>query len=303
MSRPTLTKQLDSDQLPFHKVNTHRRVYLEDVLDFRHQRLLRQRKAYEAMMLESGALGINEQLGPGSVHDGGVSDLDRAGAADILDRTYAAISGIVTALDEVELARPSRCAGWGVGDVLFHQLLDARRALRTFATPAPPPADVDDIGYWRLFGPDSGTDFALGSADSVAHARYVRIAAAAYPPGTLVGEWRDTSEAAVRAARACPYETVGTQGHVLRTGDFVATLVVEATVHHLDLTVSLTGAPDPDPAALTLVRRVLDGLLGQPLPVDWTAVVYALKGTGRLPLTPADRAVLSPLAAHFPLFG
>ena len=36
-----------------------------------------------------------------------------------------------------------------------------------------------------------------------------------------------------------PYGVIGcveTQGHVLRASDFVATLVLEATVHHLDLT-------------------------------------------------------------------
>jgi hypothetical protein len=83
---------------------------------------------------------------------------------------------------------------------------------------------------------------------------------------------------------------------------FTATLVVEAAVHYLDLTVALPGAPAPDPAALALVRRVLDGLLGAPLPAAWDGVTAALRGTGREPLTEADRRALGPLAARFPLF-
>jgi hypothetical protein len=82
-----------------------------------------------------------------------------------------------------------------------------------------------------------------------------------------------------------------------------ATLAVEAAVHFLDLTVGLPSAPPPDPASAGLVRRVLDGLLGQPLPTGWDDVEYALKGTGRVPLTAGDRSLLGPLAARFPLFG
>lgn len=53
--------------------------------------------------------------------------------------------------------------------------------------------------------------------------------------------------------------------------------------------------------ALRLVRGTLDGLLGAQL--DWDDQAYALKGTGRMPLTDDDRIALGPLAARFPLFG
>ena len=106
-----------------------------------------------------------------------------------------------------------------------------------------------------------------------------------------------------RAARACHAPGVATQGHVLRPADFAATLTVEAAVHFLDLTVALPGAPPPAPGPLALVHRVLDGLLGHPLPAAWDAVSSALKGTGRVTLTGADRAVLGADAERFPLFG
>jgi hypothetical protein len=90
---------------------------------------------------------------------------------------------------------------------------------------------------------------------------------------------------------------------VLTVADFAATLAVEAAVHYLDLTVALPGAPAPEPASLALVRRVLDGLLGAPVPASWDDVTAALKGTGREPLTEADRQSLGHSAGKFPLFG
>ena len=183
--------------------------------------------------------------------------------------------------------------------VLYHELLDARRALRTFASPADQPPDCDDVSYWTDYAPGGSADFA---GESAAHARYVRIAAAAYPPGALAWEWSETAAAAVRAGRACGHRAVTTQGHVLTVAGFAATLAVEAAVHYLDLTVALPAAPAPEPASLTLVRRVLAGLLGAQVPAAWDDVTAALKGTGREPLTEADRQALGPLAARFPLF-
>jgi len=131
----------------------------------------------------------------------------------------------------------------------------------------------------------------------------IRIVAAAYPPGALAWEWRETAAAACRAARACPHGALTTQGHVLATADFIATLAVEAAVHYLDLTAGLPAAPPPDAASLALVRRVLDGLLGTPLPGDWDDRTCALKGTGREALTAAERSALGARADRLPLFG
>jgi len=229
-----------------------------------------------------------------------VTELDRAQVEKALESAYQNVTTVADRLGDADLMRPSRCAGWAVGDVLYHQLLDARRALRTFASPSAGPPDVDDVGYWRAYAPQG--DAADGGPEAAAHARHVRIVAAAYPPGTLAWEWRETAAAAGRAARACRNRAVTTQGHVLTTADFIATLVVEATVHYLDLTVGLPAAPPPDAAGLALVRRVLDGLLGTPMPAGWDDRTCALKGTGREEITADDRAVLGALAGRLPLF-
>ncbi len=230
-----------------------------------------------------------------------MQQLGRELAETALDGAYAQVTEAITGLDNTSFFRGSRCAGWAVGDVLYHELLDARRALRTFATPGSGPPDRDDISYWRPFGADG--EIAPGSDAAAEHARYVRIAASAYRPDQLTWEWTETAEAACRAGRACRYELVATQGHVLRTADFIGTLAVEAAVHYLDLAAGLADPPPADPIALRLVRRVMDGLLGAPLPLDWDDETYALKGTGRLALTDAERSGLGPAADRFPLFG
>jgi len=234
-----------------------------------------------------------------------VSDLDRAAALGALDAAYQKVTAVTTGLGEADLMRPTRCAGWAVADVLYHQLLDARRALRTFASPSDAPVDRDDVSYWRAYAPaevSAADGNGAGADESAAHARYVRIAASAYPPGTLAWEWSETAAAACRAARACRHQAVTTQGHVLTVTSFAATLAVEAAVHYLDMTFELPGAPAPDPASLTLVRRVLAGLLGAPLPGSWDDVTAALKGTGRELLTGEDRRALGPSTGKFPLF-
>lgn len=223
---------------------------------------------------------------------------DRDAAATAVADAYDRLTAAVTGLDDRAFLTQTRCAGWCVQDLLFHVLLDAQRALVTLASPTDSAPDRDLVTYWQDWRP--GQD----GAASLAHARSVRIASSAYArPAGLVAKWRDTTEAAVRAARACRYERVATQGHVLAVPDFLATLAVEAAVHHLDLTADLDDAPAPAVTALALVRRTLDGLLGASAPASWDDTTYALKGTGRLPLDAADRAALGGAADRFPLFG
>jgi len=60
MSRPTLVRLIDSGDIPSHKVGSHRRLLMQDVLSYRQQQIRRQRQAYEALMLETDALGLND---------------------------------------------------------------------------------------------------------------------------------------------------------------------------------------------------------------------------------------------------
>ncbi|MFI2139050.1 maleylpyruvate isomerase N-terminal domain-containing protein [Streptomyces griseofuscus] len=72
----------------------------------------------------------------------------------------------------------------------------------------------------------------------------------------------ETASALVTAAEDVdPRFVVGTQGHVLTSGDWMRTLAVEATVHHLDLVAHLPTALQPAKDGLACVRATIDALL------------------------------------------
>lgn len=219
-----------------------------------------------------------------------------ASMPELLAELYVAERAAVAGLREADYSRPTRTA-WTVRELLFHQLLDAQRTLVALASPAEPdePPDVDAVTYWTPFKPDAEWNDA--------HARFVRVAASAYSSGAaLVDHFVTTTEASARAVAMTGQDArVRTQGHVITVADLASTLVVEATTHLLDFTVDLEGAPAPPPAALAEARRVLEGLHGGPLPHGWDDTAAVLKGTGRVPLSDADRDELG--AGWRPLLG
>ncbi|WP_206340065.1 maleylpyruvate isomerase N-terminal domain-containing protein [Blastococcus litoris] len=215
---------------------------------------------------------------------------------DLLTTAYGDLSTTLASLTVEEGWQPTGCAGWTPVDLGFHLLGDARRALVALNTPAPGPVDRTAVDYWSAWRPPApGDDEELWST---------RIAASVH--GGLIGiarRYAETSAAVlVAAGRVDAGDLVATQGHVLTVADLCSTLVVEAAVHHLDLVAHLT-RPGPAPGPLAEVRRVLEGLLGRPLPQGWDDGTAARRGTGREPLTTADRAELGGAAADFPLFG
>ncbi|HET6739005.1 MAG TPA: maleylpyruvate isomerase N-terminal domain-containing protein [Kribbella sp.] len=220
------------------------------------------------------------------------------GLAATLGRAYGRLTETVQGLSDADFERETRCPGMPVGPLLVHLLYDAERALIAFASPAVVEPDRDFVTYWQDFPPQPDGDTS-----------FVRSVAAAYrKPGLLVQHWREVSEAAVRAAAAglaTKGHRVETQGHVLRAADFVATLVLEATVHHLDLIVGLPDAPEPDPEGLQVTARTLDGLFGPEAwdEIAWDTTTYILKATGREPLNDADLDMLGPHASRLPLLG
>ncbi|MEU7058081.1 maleylpyruvate isomerase N-terminal domain-containing protein [Streptomyces sp. NPDC046197] len=216
--------------------------------------------------------------------------------ADALRASYRALMDLVAPLEEEDSWLPTDCTGWAVRDLVFHLVMDAQRALVALHTPATAPADRDAVTYWQDWRPDP-----VGAANG---RRYSRVGASMFLYFRQLRELcLDTAAAAVTAAASAdPRQRVSTQGHVLAAGDLMATLAVEATVHHLDLTVRLPGAPAPSSEGLATVRSTLDGLLGRPVPLNWSDTQYARAGTGRLPLTRAERDALGADADRLPLF-
>jgi Mycothiol maleylpyruvate isomerase N-terminal domain len=218
-------------------------------------------------------------------------------ARDAFVAEYTLLDELAASLTDEQLLRPSRCLGWSVCDVLCHLDLGMVEILVGLASPTDRQADTDFAAYWR--------DCCAPGEPDLGHARWIRLVASAYArPGGVVRHLRLTTGAALRQAQAAPGDRcLQFQGHVIEMGDFLATWVVEAAVHHLDLTLELPDAPPPVPASLRVTCETLDALLGGPVQGDWDDTTYALKGTGRLPLTAEEAGALGPLAQRFPLFG
>ncbi|MBB0231641.1 hypothetical protein FOE67_19585 [Streptomyces calidiresistens] len=218
-------------------------------------------------------------------------------AVDVWAATRDAFVSVLVDLDEERSRLPSGCAGWAVRDLVFHCLCDLRRGLVALHTPADREPDRDAVDYWA--------DWVPGTDGSPADRKLSRIVAELHPDFTELRDlYAETSAALLHAAAGtAPGERVATQGHVLTADDLVRTLAVEATIHHLDLIVSLPGAPGPSPEGLAEVRRTLDGLLGHPAPEAWDDARYALIATGRAALSDAEAGDPGVDAGRFPLFG
>jgi hypothetical protein len=217
-------------------------------------------------------------------------------SVELLRASYEPLRSLVGDLDEAGSWLPTGCEGWAARDLTHHHLGDARRALVALHNPRLEPPDRDAVTYWHDWAPDP-----RGAADGL---RFTRVGASMFTMfGPLRELYLETTAAVLHAAAAAgPEIPVATQGHVLLTKDLLSTLTVEAVVHHLDFLVGIPDAVRPDPLALAHVRTILDGLLGQPVPLAWDDEHYALAATGRTPLTAAERLRMGELAARFPLF-
>lgn len=58
VSRPHLVKLLEEDEIPFHKVGTHRRVYREDVLDYKARQREEAEEAMQNLTDQAQELGL-----------------------------------------------------------------------------------------------------------------------------------------------------------------------------------------------------------------------------------------------------
>jgi uncharacterized protein (TIGR03083 family) len=219
-----------------------------------------------------------------------------AGAAAFVGQLGTLVSA-ASGLDDVDLGAASRCRGWLVGDVLVHVHLGLQEMLLGLLDPSDAEPDRDAATYWTAFVPRLDP-----AADDLAGARFVRLLAAAYRrPTSLVAHLRPTADGLVRAVRAAAPGVVRFQGHLLATGDFLATWAVELAVHHLDIARELD-LPDPYPGALRLARETVEALVGE-LPARWSDETAVLVGTGRVALDDTLRQQAGPLAQRLPAFG
>lgn len=118
--------------------------------------------------------------------------------------------------------------------------------------------------------------------------------------GGAVAHLRDLTDAVAAAARERPDGPIRFQGHVMSSGDFLATWAVELAVHHLDLMVDLDLEP-PTVPALHLARRTVEARTDDSLPAELDDVDAVLLGTGRRPPSPNEAELLGRTAERLPV--
>lgn len=220
-------------------------------------------------------------------------------AQGALTEAYSEITRLLGTLEPSDLQQASRCAGWVVGDVLFHLLTNAQATLVALSGSVTEQPECDWLTYWRREATRRSPE-----ADR-RQARYVRLGAAAYPaPDDLIRHWQETSDAVSKVAEYAPgARTVSFEGVGMNVTDVFAVTAVGATIHHLDMLAELAGKPQPRPAAMELTVRTLDGLLGDIDRPHWEDTTFVLKMTGRASLSVAERRFLDERNFRLPLIG
>ncbi len=218
----------------------------------------------------------------------------RSAFVDQLDRFVGACG----ALTDHDLLAPSRCRGWAVLDVVVHVRAGLQEMLGGVVSPSAEAPDTDAASYWAAAVPSADAE-----TDDLDALLWTRRTASAYRrPTSAVRQLGDVADGVRSGVQGMPEGAVRFQGHVLSSGDFLATWAVELAVHHLDVAVALE-LPPPTAPSLELSRRTAEALLAAPLPVEIPDADAVLLATGRRPPTAPEAQLLGPLAARLPVLG
>jgi|SRR5690348_14794240 mycothiol maleylpyruvate isomerase-like protein len=201
-------------------------------------------------------------------------------------------------LSDLQLMAASRCLGWTVGDVIVHIHLGLQEMLLGLVSGTVEEPDVDASSYWRIALPTNDED-----ADKLAGMRFIRLLSGSYRrPSGAVRHMLPAVEGIRAAASRLAPGAVRFQGHVLSSGDFLATWAVELAIHHLDMGRELALSA-PLPSALRLARLTVEALAGAAAPRMWSDETTVLLGAGRTSPNAEQRTEASTLIRHLPVLG
>jgi uncharacterized protein (TIGR03083 family) len=211
----------------------------------------------------------------------------------------------VDALSDGDFARPTRCPGWSVAELVAHCEGMLHRLVGENAQPVAGDAEIDRAGYYRYDpdGPREGEDPARTFSEVIRDRVIDEV-------GGRSGEQLRASLAgavagAVAGMREIPADRViKRSGHPRMTfGEFVASRSLEFGVHTMDIAHALGRPERVQPAAEAIVTGILDELLQEPVPdsLGWDPTTYILAATGRRQLEADERSQLGALALRFPL--
>jgi hypothetical protein len=182
-----------------------------------------------------------------------------------------------TAMTDLELLAPARCLGWSRLEVVVHVRMGLEELAITTTKRMAADADHDAASYWRTHSDDR-------DEDPVPHILWLRRVASAHSrPSGAIPHLRVVADAAKSAVKAMAPGVVDFQGKRMRSGDFLATWVVELAVHQLDLDRGSEGTDSGrGPSGLDWARQTLEALAEKPLPAALDDRSAVLLGLGRI---------------------
>jgi uncharacterized protein (TIGR03083 family) len=212
--------------------------------------------------------------------------------AAAFDAEAGVLLTVVSGLTDADLAEPSPCAPWTVGELACHVLIGAGRIGPALADPEG--ADDPLISTAEYYRRDQRFSAAT-NADRIETAR--ALARQLSGPGAMAAELgRRCRQSAELLAAAPPGRTVITRhGDRMMLLDFARTRVVELALHGLDLAQGLSRQPWLTSEATDVLEELLlpaggSGQLCRALACDRAGLIARL--TGRASLSGAEQQVL-----------
>lgn len=162
---------------------------------------------------------------------------------------------------------------WNLAQLTAHLVRAATRVTEYLPLPVEGEPAADRITYWQY-----DTD---ANAGAIAR-RAIDEAAAVDPtalPGRFAAGWRASCAAANDHG---PEQVLHTIMGPMRLNEYLATRVVEITIHHLDVRIALDLPPTPTPSAGRMTMGILEHLLGEPRPRNMGRTRFLQAATGRI---------------------
>jgi len=227
------------------------------------------------------------------------------GETDALVAQFGDLIALVGELSEEDFARPTRCPGWSVAELVAHCEGMLCRLVGENARPVDGEAEIDRAGYYRYDpdGPREGEDPDKTFSEIIRDRVIDEVGGRTREQ--LLRSLEGAVDDAMRGLREIPADRViKRSGHPRMTfGEFVASRNLEFGVHTMDIAHAVGRPERLRPAVASVIVGILDALLGQPVPdvLGWDTTTYILVGTGRRDLELDERVKLVGLASAFPL--
>ena len=216
---------------------------------------------------------------------------------DALAAEGAKTSAFLRGLDVAEWKTPTRCPPWDVRDLVVHMTMMIEGVADTATAPSLTAVEPvkDRVTWW---------DYDIGE-DQAETLRWVGEAGSRLPEGSLYERWHSSISRAVPAVITSLEDgdpVVQPGDNPILMSEYIATRVLEITIHSMDVRDAFGLGPDPSPEGLAVTMGILERRLGSdPRRMGFDDADFTLVATGRRAPTAEDRKRLGSRAAKLPL--